>query len=232
MIEHRPFANLGESSHGWLEARHHFCFGRYQDPDRAGWGRILVWNDDLIHPRSGFPPHPHRDMEIFTYVRSGVLTHQDSLGNQGRAGAGDAQLLSAGSGLKHAEYNLEEAPARIFQIWIEPDTTGSPPAWAARHSAGPRPSGEWACLASGAGTPGALSLRADASIFSARLSRGERLSYSSQAGRHVYLALAAGRVRLNGIELAEGDGAAIEDETELRLEGLEDGSDLLLVETA
>ena len=108
MIEHRPFEQLGHANHGWLNARHHFSFANWYDPRRMGWGALRVWNDDEIAPKSGFPPHPHADMEIITYVRTGAITHQDSLGNQGRTGAGDVQVMSAGSGIRHAEFNLED----------------------------------------------------------------------------------------------------------------------------
>ena len=118
MIDKRSFASLGHADHGWLNARHHFSFANYHDPARMGWGAIRVWNDDEIAANSGFPPHPHRDMEIVTYVRSGAITHQDSLGNQGRTQVGDVQVMSTGSGVRHAEYNLEPETTRIFQIWI------------------------------------------------------------------------------------------------------------------
>ena len=108
MIDIRPFNSLGHADHGWLNARHHFSFANYHDPARMGWGRIRVWNDDQIAAKSGFPPHPHRDMEIVTYVRTGAITHQDSMGNKGRTGAGDVQVMSAGTGVTHAEYNLED----------------------------------------------------------------------------------------------------------------------------
>jgi hypothetical protein len=123
MIERRPFADLGGADHGWLKARHHFSFANYYDPKKMGWGPIRVWNDDEIAPQSGFPPHPHADMEIVTYVRKGAITHKDSLGNEGRTEAGDVQVMSAGSGIRHAEYNLEAGPTTLFQIWIEPSTT-------------------------------------------------------------------------------------------------------------
>ena len=116
MIEKREFKSLGHADHGWLNARHHFSFANYYDPARMGWGAIRVWNDDEIAANSGFPPHPHRDMEIITYVRSGAITHQDSMGNQGRTGAGDVQVMSAGTGVRHAEYNLESEQTTLFQI--------------------------------------------------------------------------------------------------------------------
>src|SRR6478752_6213114 len=119
MIDIRSFASLGHADHGWLDARHHFSFANYYDPSRMGWGRIRVWNDDQIAAKSGFPPHPHRDMEIVTYVRTGAITHEDSMGNKGRTGAGDVQVMSAGTGVTHAEYNLEDEQTTLFQIWIE-----------------------------------------------------------------------------------------------------------------
>ena len=121
MIDIRTFASLGHADHGWLDARHHFSFANYHDPTRMGWGRIRVWNDDRIAAKSGFPPHPHRDMEIITYVRTGAITHQDSMGNKGRTAAGDVQVMSAGTGVTHAEYNLEDEETTLFQIWIETD---------------------------------------------------------------------------------------------------------------
>ncbi len=129
MIEIRPFASLGHADHGWLDARHHFSFASYHDPQRMGWGAIRVWNDDRIAARAGFPPHPHRDMEIITYVRSGAITHQDSLGNKGRTGAGDVQVMSAGTGVTHSEFNLEDEETSLFQIWIETSRPSAPPAW-------------------------------------------------------------------------------------------------------
>jgi len=118
MIERRPFESLGGANHGWLNAKHHFSFADYHDPERMGWGSLRVWNDDTIAPNTGFPPHPHADMEIITYVREGAITHQDSLGNKGRTVAGDVQVMSAGTGIRHSEYNLEPDTTRIFQIWI------------------------------------------------------------------------------------------------------------------
>src|SRR3954452_17083964 len=132
MIDIRPFSSLGHADHGWLNARHHFSFASYHDPSRMGWGRIRVWNDDQIGAKSGFPPHPHRDMEIVTYVRTGAITHQDILGNEGRTGAGDVQVMSAGSGIVHAEYNLEDEATTLFQIWIMPDGRGDSPSWGQR----------------------------------------------------------------------------------------------------
>src|SRR6266851_9026849 len=126
MIELRPFAKLGGADHGWLKAKHHFSFGSHYDPRNMGHGALRVWNDDEIAPHSGFPAHPHANMEIITYVREGAITHQDSLGNKGRTEAGDVQVMSAGSGVRHAEYNRETVPTRLFQIWIVPTRRGGP----------------------------------------------------------------------------------------------------------
>jgi quercetin 2,3-dioxygenase len=134
MIERRPFNQLAAADHGWLKARHHFSFGEFADPSRMGWGALRVWNDDEIASNAGFPLHPHANMEIITYVREGAITHKDSLGNEGRTEAGDVQVMSAGSGIRHAEYNLEPRPTRIFQIWIVP---------AQRPLGTPRHAGQW-----------------------------------------------------------------------------------------
>src|SRR3954464_13489186 len=132
MIELRAFKGLGGADHGWLKAKHHFSFGGYYDPERMGWGSIRVWNDDEIAPHTGFPPHPHANMEIITYVRDGAITHEDSLGNTGRTEAGDVQVMSAGNGVRHSEYNLEPTLTKIFQIWIEPTVQGGQPTWGAK----------------------------------------------------------------------------------------------------
>lgn len=131
MIERRAFAGLGGANHGWLDAKHHFSFAGYYDPSRMGWGPIRVWNDDTIAAGTGFPPHPHADMEIITYVRQGAITHEDSLGNKGRTEAGDVQVMSAGSGVRHSEYNREAGTTQLFQIWIEPSRRGEAPSWGA-----------------------------------------------------------------------------------------------------
>jgi redox-sensitive bicupin YhaK (pirin superfamily) len=167
MIDIRPFASLGHANHGWLDARHHFSFASYHDPQRMAWGRIRVWNDDRIAAKSGFPPHPHRDMEIVTYVRTGAITHQDSMGNKGRTGAGDVQVMSAGNGVVHAEYNLEDEETTLFQIWIETDRPGAAPSWGAMPFPREARDGVFQLLASGDSADGALTINADA-VSSAR----------------------------------------------------------------
>ena len=149
MIEVRAFKGLGGADHGWLKAKHHFSFGGYYDPERMGWGSIRVWNDDEIAPHTGFPPHPHANMEIITYVRDGAITHEDSLGNKGRTEAGDVQVMSAGSGIRHAEFNREPETTRMFQIWIEPEREGGTPSWGAKPFPKGDRSGSFVVLASG-----------------------------------------------------------------------------------
>lgn len=158
MFEHRPFSTLGHADHGWLDARHHFSFAGYHDPARTGWGRLRVWNDDTIAAKSGFPPHPHSDMEIITYVREGAISHRDSLGNEGRTEAGDVQVMSAGHGIVHAEYNLEDTETRLFQIWILPDAPGGVPSWGTRPFPREERNGRFEVLASGAAEAGGVRL--------------------------------------------------------------------------
>ncbi|MDR2710187.1 MAG: pirin family protein, partial [Burkholderiales bacterium] len=170
MIEHRPFNELGGANHGWLDTRHHFSFAEYHDPARMCWGALRVWNDDTIAPGTGFPLHPHADMEIVTYVREGAITHQDSLGNKGRTEAGDVQVMSAGTGIRHSEYNLEAGVTKIFQIWILPNRRGAPPAWDSRPFPKKDRSGQFVVLASGIeGDEGALPIRANARVLGATL---------------------------------------------------------------
>ena len=209
MLDRRTFDSLGHADHGWLDARHHFSFANYHDPARMGWGAIRVWNDDTIGPKTGFPPHPHRDMEIITYVRTGAITHQDSMGNRGRTGAGDVQVMSAGTGVTHAEYNLEDEPTTLFQIWIHPREQGVQPAWGQQ----PFPKGERAgklvTLASGYGDDGALTINADARVLGATLNAGEQVTHSVGAGRHAYLVSARGAITVDGERVEARDGVAL-----------------------
>lgn len=231
MIERRPFAELGHANHGWLNARHHFSFADWYEPTRMGWGDLRVWNDDEIAPKSGFPPHPHSDMEIVTYVRQGAITHRDSLGNEGRTGAGDVQVMSAGSGIRHAEYNLEDETTTLYQIWIQPRTRGGEPSWGAKPFPKAERSGRFVVLASGRpGDDEALAIRADARVLGASLKAGETAEYALGEGRHAYLAAAAGSVEINGVRLETRDGAAVRDEPTLRVRALAD-AEVVLVDT-
>jgi redox-sensitive bicupin YhaK (pirin superfamily) len=228
MIDIRKFETLGHADHGWLDARHHFSFASYYEPKRMGWGRIRVWNDDRIAAKSGFPPHPHRDMEIVTYVRTGAITHQDSMGNKGRTAAGDVQVMSAGTGVTHAEYNLEDEQTTLFQIWIETDKKGAEPSWGAMPFPKESRQGQFQLLASGDAGDGALTINADAKVLGATVRAGEAIDYSAAPDRHLYM-VPSGRVRVNGTEAGPRDGIAITGEEKLRIEADED-AELVLVD--
>jgi redox-sensitive bicupin YhaK (pirin superfamily) len=232
MIERRPFSQLGGANHGWLDAKHHFSFAGYHDPKKMGWGALRVWNDDTIAAGTGFPPHPHSDMEIITYVREGAITHQDSLGNTGRTEAGDVQVMSAGSGVRHSEYNREADTTRIFQIWIEPKTHGQAPSWGAKPFPKGDRSGGFVTLASGfSDDVDALPIRTDARVLGATLKAGETAEYPLGKTRHGYLVPAKGSVEVNGVTLDARDGAAIADEAVLRITAIND-AEIVLVDAA
>ena len=228
MIDIRPFNSLGHANHGWLDARHHFSFANYHDPARMGWGSIRVWNDDRIAARSGFPPHPHRDMEIITYVRTGAISHQDSMGNKGRTGAGDVQVMSAGSGVVHAEYNLEDEETTLFQIWVEADKAGIQPSWGMMPFPKEARDGSFQLLASGDAEDGSLTISADAKVLGATLAAVKSLSYEADPARHLYLVPSA-KVRINGTEANARDGVAITGEERITIEADAD-AELVLVD--
>ena len=232
MLELRPFNSLGGAHHGWLDAHHHFSFAEYYDPKRMNWGNLRVWNDDVIAPGTGFPQHPHRDMEIITYVREGAITHQDNLGNKGRTEAGDVQVMSAGTGIRHSEYNQEPGETRIFQIWIMPDGRGLPPSWGAKPFPKGDRSGSFVALASGlSGDEGALPIRTNARVSGATLKTGETAEYHLGKNRRAYLVPAIGEVEVDGVRLLARDGAAISDVETIRVTALAD-AELVLVDTA
>ncbi len=229
-IEKRAFAGLGKADHGWLNANHHFSFASYYDPSRMQWGNIRVWNDDEIAAQSGFPPHSHDNMEIITYVREGAITHKDSMGNIGRTVAGDVQVMSAGTGVTHSEYNLEDETCRLFQIWIMPRTRGVEPAWDQRVFPAADKSGAFKILASGYQDDEALSINADARILGARLGKGEALSYTIDAGHHAYLVAAKGDVTIGEIKVCERDGVAVSGSGTLEIIATED-AELVMVDS-
>ena len=218
MIQVQAFERLGGFRNEWLNARHHFSFGSYHDPERMGVGGLRVWNDDEIAPGKGFDPHPHREMEIITYVRQGAITHQDSLGNKGRTIAGDVQVMSAGTGIRHAEYNLEPTPTKIFQIWIVPGQRGVKPGWGTRSF--PK-DGAATLTALADGRPGAdgsaLPLYADAAVLAGTLQKGQSVRQTLRPGRIAYLVPASGAVTVNGVAVNTRDGVSISGETELEI---------------
>ena len=237
MIERRPFDSLGGANHGWLDAKHHFSFANYYDPKRMSWGNLRVWNDDEIAAGAGFPPHPHADMEIITYVREGAISHEDSLGNKGRTVAGDVQVMSAGTGIRHAEYNAETEPCRLFQIWVEPTRRGEKPSWGAKPFPKGDRAGQFVVLASGfdgetTETGGdALPIRTDARIVAATLKAGETAVYPLGAARRAYLVPAVGDIEVNGVAVTARDGVAISDEETLTVRAVND-AEIVLVDAA
>ena len=229
MIEVRSFDSLGGFRNQWLNARHHFSFGGYEDANRMGVGALRVWNDDEIAPGTGFDPHPHRDMEIITYVREGAITHRDNLGNEGRTEAGDVQVMHAGTGIVHSEYNREAVPTRIFQIWLMPNKRGAAPGWGAR--AFPKQATDALTLiASGEPDSGALPMHADAQIFAGRIAPGATVTQALTPGRSAYLVAAKGEVQVNGVTLGTRDGAVITGESALTITASAE-AELVLVET-
>ena len=234
MIELRSFSSLGKANFGWLDANHHFSFGRYRDPTRDQWGKLRVWNDDTIEAGRGFDPHPHRDMEIITYVREGAITHKDSMGNEGRTEAGDVQVMSAGTGVVHAEYNLEPGTTTLFQIWIMPDKRGVQPSWGAKKFPKEQREAGFEVLASGRpqdSASGALPINVDGAVMAATLKKGQTLTQALAPGRAAYLVPAKGAVTVNGVGAQARDGVAIRDEESITITASDD-AELVMVEVA
>ncbi len=228
MIEIRPFEDLGRFDNDWLAARYHFSFASYHDPARDGIGPLLVWNDDTIEPGRGFDRHGHRDMEIITYVRSGAITHEDHLGNRGRTEAGDVQVMSAGQGIQHAEFNRGAEQTQIFQIWITPSERGLTPRWEQRRFPKAERDGQLVPLASGrAGDELALPIHQDAAVLGATLLAGQSVEHRLQPGRTAYLVPALGRLTVNSREMKARDGAFITGEDAIRITAIEDSEVLL-----
>ena len=232
MIDLRAFESLGAANHGWLDARHHFSFADYHDPQRMHWGRLRVWNDDVIAPNSGFAPHPHNDMEIITYIRQGAITHRDNQGHVGRTAAGDVQVMSAGTGIVHSEFNMESEETRLFQIWIMPDVRGAKPSWGTRPFPKEDRENRFVILASGfAEDSEALPINVQARVLGATLKAGAVLDYSLGNGRKAYLVPASGAVEIEGVRVNARDGAAISASDTLRITALEE-SELVMVDVA
>jgi quercetin 2,3-dioxygenase len=210
LLEPRHHSDLGGADLGWLKTRHHFAYGGFGNPGHRQVGNLIAWADDEIAPSTGFPIHPHANMEIITYVREGAVTHQDSLGNKGRTIAGDVQVMSAGSGIRHSEENREAISTKIFQIWIQPRTRGGKPTWASRPFPKTERAGKVVVLASGyEDDADALPIRADARVLGATLMAGQSLSYALGSGRKAYLVPAKGEVTVNGELVKEAEGLAL-----------------------
>ncbi|MCF0155049.1 MAG: pirin family protein [Veillonella sp.] len=233
MIERRPFADLGKAEHGWLHAVHHFSFANYYDPERMGWGKLLVWNDDTIEPNTGFGTHPHKEMEIITYIRNGAITHGDSMGHLEKTYAGDVQVMSAGSGVWHSEHNREDEAMQLFQIWIQPTMpSGSEvPSYGNKPFPAADRHGQFVVLASGMGDEDALPIRTNARVLGAFLKAGESLDYTfKDQDRYGYLVPALGQVTVNDVAIHERDGAAIHGEKTIRIVAQTD-AEIVMVDT-
>lgn len=229
MLNVQRRAQLGHANHGWLDTRHHFSFASYHNPARMHFGKLRVINDDRIAAGSGFGMHPHRDMEIITFVRSGAITHQDSRGNKGRTTAGDVQVMSAGTGIFHAEYNFEQEDTVIFQIWIVPKETGIDPRWESARFAQRAALDELPLLVSGRAedqNKGALYIHQDAAIRGGQLIAGQQIS--QPLVNQGYLLVSRGEVEVEGERLHEGDGVELTELREVRIRALADSEVILI----
>jgi len=225
MIEVTCFEDFGHQDHGWLKACHHFSFASYYDPNRMGFGPLRVWNDDHIKAETGFPPHPHKDMEIVTYVRRGAVSHEDSLGNKGRTEAGQVQVMSAGTGIRHSEFNLDKEDLDLFQIWVEPNEVGHQPRWDTRTFDRDQISNGFVTLVSGRDGrehDDALFIHQDAAFSAAVMGEGETLDLQIEPGRRAYIVPARGDIEVNGVFVPERGSAAISEETQMSVKALND----------
>ena len=222
----------GERHHqnfGWLDTRWHFSFDTYYDPENVHWGALRVFNDDVIEPGQGFPMHGHRDMEIVTYVLSGTLEHQDSMGHTGVVRPGEVQVMTAGKGVMHSEFNpSKEEPVHLLQLWILPRTRGLKPRWEQRVFSRDERGGKLLPVVSSGDRDGTLHIDQDAQIFVSALKSADKVVHQSRLGRKGYLFVIEGGVSLNGATLAKGDQARIENEKELNLEAKQDSELILL----
>ncbi|MFQ5511111.1 MAG: pirin family protein [Candidatus Krumholzibacteriia bacterium] len=233
MIKRRLAGERGHANHGWLETFYTFSFAGYRDGNHMGFRSLRVINDDTIQPGGGFGTHPHADMEIITYVLDGALEHKDSTGTGSVIGKGDVQYMSAGTGITHSEFNgSDEHPLHLLQIWILPAGKGQAPAYEQKAFPASLKRGRLCAIATPDGRDGSLVMRQDASLYAAVLTGGEGVSYAPGAGRHAWVQVARGAIRLNGQDLAQGDGAAVRDEPRLELEGAGEEAEVLLFDLA
>lgn len=229
MIEHRPLADIGGTQTDWLSAKHHFALGRFGHPAHRPLGALYVWNDDELAPHSGFPLHRHADVEIVTYVREGIITHEDSLGHRGQTRAGDVQVMSAGTGIQHTERNDQARSARIFQIWLRPRVAGVTPRWASKPFPRRDRAGRFVPLASGRSLEDALPLHADADVHGAVLVAGDVTAIALAEGEGAYLVPAVGIVEVNGVRVAAREGVALRDEPSVQVRAVTDAECVLVV---
>lgn len=233
MIKHYPYETLGKAEHGWLKSSHHFSFAHYYNPQRMGFGTLRVINDDWVEPGSGFPPHPHNNMEIISFIRSGQIAHQDSVGNKGLTEAGEVQVMSAGTGVVHSEYNLSEDPLTFYQIWITPNKQNVTPRWEAKQFPQEMSDNHLPMLVSGyeEDIGNALFIHQEARIFGGKLSKGATLEHDITHQAYVLASDGEIEVRSNqqSVVLAKGDGAEVTDLSSVTIKAL-DNSEVLVID--
>jgi quercetin 2,3-dioxygenase len=228
MIQIRKSDTRGHANHGWLDSRFTFSFAEYYDPNHVEFRTLRVMNDDRIAGGGGFPTHPHRDMEIITYVLDGELAHKDSMGNGSVIKPGDVQYMSAGTGVAHSEFNAsDKTPVHMYQIWMFPDKTGHTPTYDQKHFSAAEKQGKLRLVVSPDGRDGSVKIRQGNELYATVLAPGESVKHALHPERHAYVQVARGSVTLNGTKLAAGDGAAVSQEKALELTGVEDAEVLL-----
>jgi redox-sensitive bicupin YhaK (pirin superfamily) len=228
MIAIRKSQDRGHADHGWLNTHFTFSFADYYDPKHEQFRTLRVMNDDRVAGGGGFPPHPHRDMEIVTYVLEGALQHQDSMGNGSVIKPGDIQYMSAGTGVTHSEFNASKTdPVHLYQIWMFPESRGQKPAYDQKNFTEAEKRGKLRLLASSDGRDGSIKIRQENDLYATVLAKGDSVRHELKPERHAYVQVARGSVKLNGKELAEGDGAAISAEKSVELTGVKDAEVLL-----
>ncbi len=229
MITIRPQAARGVAKFDWLDSKHTFSFGNYYDPKHMGFASLRVINEDKVVPAKGFGTHGHQDMEIVTYVLAGELSHQDSMGNGSVIRPGDVQRMSAGTGIRHSEFNASDTESvHFFQIWILPDETGIPPSYEEKHFSVEDKQGKLKLVGSKDGRDNSITIHQDIDLYTASLQSGDRLTYDLREHRAVWLQVAKGTVLLNEQLLQAGDGAAITQETQIAIAGQENNTEVLL----
>jgi redox-sensitive bicupin YhaK (pirin superfamily) len=229
MINVRHAGSRGVSNLGWLDSRHTFSFGHYYDAQQMGFGPLRVINEDHVRPGAGFDTHGHRDMEILSYVLDGALEHKDSIGTGSVIRPGDVQIMSAGSGIRHSEFNhSKQEPVHFLQIWVMPDRQGLPPRYDQKTFADADKRGRLRLVASADGRDGSVVIHQDSDIFAALLNDGEAVSHDLKSGRKAWVQVVRGTVAVNGEAVRAGDGVALENETKVAVTARADGSEVLV----
>ena len=233
MIHIRKSAERGHADHGWLQAKHSFSFGDYFDPDHMGFRALRVINEDRVKSSNGFGTHPHKDMEIVTYILEGALEHKDSMGTGSVIRPGDVQYMSAGSGVLHSEFNPSEKDGvHLLQIWLLPDEKGAKPRYAQKNFANNEKHGKLKLVASKTGEADSIAVRQDVKLYASVLDEAQSTSLPLAAGRHAWIQVARGSIEVNGKRLEQGDGAAVGDERELKFTGIVTGAEFLVFDLA